>query len=90
VLAFHGSPRDFDDILFPDTVDVSPWQVDGYALHAGGHTHFQWTTRVGEALYVNPGSVGLPIYRWNDRRPLEHAEYAIVDGPSVEFRRCVY
>jgi hypothetical protein len=35
-------------------------------------------------------SVGHPIYRWNDRRPLEHAEYAIVDGPSVEFRRCVY
>ena len=88
LLAFHGSPRNFEDILFPDTEDVSPWQVEGYALLAGGHTHFQWTTRIGDAVYVNPGSVGLPVYRWNDRRALEHAEYAIVDGRSVEFRRC--
>lgn len=90
LLAFHASPRNFDDILFPDTVDVSPWCVDGYPLLAGGHTHFQWTTRIGDAVYVNPGSVGLPVYRWNDRRPLDHAEYAIVHGSAVEFRRCAY
>jgi predicted phosphodiesterase len=88
LLAFHGSPRNFEDILFPDTEDLSPWRVDGYALLAGGHTHFQWTTRIGDAIYVNPGSVGLPVYRWNDRRPLDHAEYAIVHGAGVEFRRC--
>jgi predicted phosphodiesterase len=88
VLAFHGSPRHFEDVLLPDTEDTSPWQVDGYALLLGGHTHFQWTTRVGEAVYINPGSVGLPVYRWNDRRPLDHPEYAIVHGSAVEFRRC--
>lgn len=87
LLAFHGSPRHFEDILLPDTEDVSPWLVDGPALLAGGHTHFQWTTRLGGAVYVNPGSVGLPVYRWNDRRPLDHAEYAIVTGLAVEFRR---
>lgn len=27
------------------------------------------------------GSAGLPVHRWNDR-------HAIVDGESVEFRRC--
>jgi predicted phosphodiesterase len=90
VLAFHGSPRNYDDILFPDTEDVSPWQVEGFDLLVGGHTHFQWTARVGDAVYANPGSVGVPVYRWNDRRPLPHAEYAILDGRSVEFRRCVY
>ena len=90
VLAFHGSPRSYDDILFPDTEDRSPWHVDGVDLLVGGHTHFQWTTRIGDAVYANPGSVGLPVYRWNDRRPLPHAEYAILDGRSVEFRRCVY
>jgi predicted phosphodiesterase len=90
LLAFHASPRNFEDILFPDTPDLSPWRVDGPDLLAGGHTHFQWTTRIGDAVYVNPGSVGLPVYRWNDRRPLPHAEYAIVDGRSVEFRRCAY
>jgi predicted phosphodiesterase len=90
LLAFHASPRSFEDILFPDTADLSPWQVDGPDLLAGGHTHFQWTKRIGGAVYVNPGSVGLPVYRWNDRRALPHAEYGIVDGRSVEFRRCVY
>jgi predicted phosphodiesterase len=91
LLAFHGSPRSFDDILFPDTGDLSPWTVDGYAVLAGGHTHFQWTTRIGAATYVNPGSAGEPVYRWNDRRRLDGvAEYAIVHGHAVEFRRCVY
>jgi predicted phosphodiesterase len=88
LLAFHGSPRHFEDVLLPDTEDLSPWEVSGPTLLAGGHTHFQWTTRVGDAVYVNPGSVGLPVYRWNDRRPLDHAEYAIVQGSAVEFRRC--
>jgi predicted phosphodiesterase len=88
LLAFHGSPRSYDDILFPDTEDLSPWQADGFELLAGGHTHFQWTKRVGDAVYVNPGSVGQPVHRWYDRRPLPHAEYAIVhDGDGVEFRR---
>ena len=88
VLAFHGSPRHFEDVLLPDTEDASPWQDEGHALLVGGHTHFQWAKPLGEALYVNPGSVGLPVYRWNDRRPLDHAEYAIVHGDAVEFRRC--
>jgi predicted phosphodiesterase len=88
LLGFHGSPGNFDDILFPDTVDLTPWSGTGSRLLAGGHTHFQWLRRIGDAVYVNPGSVGVPVYRWNDRRALEHAEYAIVDGESVEFRRC--
>jgi predicted phosphodiesterase len=95
LLAFHGSPRSFDDILFPDTEDVSPWVATGHTLLAGGHTHIQWTTRIGDSTYVNPGSVGQPVYRWNDRRLVEGvAEYAIVHGAGVgvgvEFRRCAY
>jgi predicted phosphodiesterase len=91
LLAFHGSPQSFDDILFPDTEDLSPWVAAGRALLAGGHTHFQWTTRIGDSTYVNPGSVGQPVYRWNDRRAVDgFAEYAIVHGPGVEFRRCAY
>jgi predicted phosphodiesterase len=87
LLAFHGSPRHFEDVLLPDTKEISPWRVEDFRLLAGGHTHFQWTTRIDDAVYVNPGSVGIPVYRWSDRRPLNHAEYAIVDGISVEFRR---
>ena len=78
LLAFHGSPRHFEDVLLPETADVSPWQVDGYALLAGGHTHRQWTRRIGDALYVNPGAV-----------MSSPSEFAIVTGGSVEFRQCV-
>jgi predicted phosphodiesterase len=77
LLAFHGSPRHFEDVLRPETEDLSPWRVDGYALLAGGHTHRQWTRRIGDALYVNPGAV-----------MSSPSEYAIVTGGSVEFRQC--
>jgi predicted phosphodiesterase len=77
LLAFHGSPRHFEDVLLPETGDDAPWQVAGYELLAGGHTHTQWTRRIGDALYVNPGAImSAP------------AEFAIVNGRSVEFRRC--
>jgi predicted phosphodiesterase len=77
LLAFHGSPRHFEDVLLPETKDVSPWEVDGYSLLAGGHTHRQWTRRLGDATYVNPGAV-----------MSSPPEYAIVTDGSVEFRHC--
>jgi predicted phosphodiesterase len=77
LLAFHGSPRHFEDVLLPATEDDGPWHVDGYALLAGGHTHLQWARRLGDALYVNPGAV-----------MSEPAEFAIVTGSAVEFRHC--
>jgi len=95
LLAFHGSPRSFDDILFPDTEDLSPWEGTNADLLAGGHTHFQWTRRIGDALFVNPGSVGLPMD--GDPRPAyarSLAEWAFVtvqDGAvAVEFRQIAY
>jgi predicted phosphodiesterase len=90
LLAFHGSPRNFEDILFPETEDDSPWRVEGYDLLAGGHTHVQWTTRRGDAQYVNPGSVGLAVDRYDGRRQMPYAEFAIVIDGAVEFRHCGY
>jgi len=77
LLAFHGSPRHFEDVLLPETRDLSPWEVDGYSLLAGGHTHRQWTRAIGAATYVNPGAV-----------MSSPSEYAIVTGESIEFRQC--
>jgi predicted phosphodiesterase len=74
LLAFHGSPRSYDDVLLPETEDDSPWLVDGFDVLAGGHTHQQWTRIVGGALYVNPGAV-----------MSDPAEFAILDGSSVSF-----
>ena len=77
LLAFHGSPRSYDDVLLPETEDDSAWRADGFDVLAGGHTHRQWTRAIGGALYVNPGAV-----------MSEPPEFAVVTGRSVEFFRC--
>ena len=79
LLAFHGSPRSYDDVLLPETEDDAAWRVPGFAVLAGGHTHIQWTRVVGDALYVNPGAV-----------MSQQAEFAILEGRSVSFHRCAY
>ena len=89
--AFHGSPHSYDDVLLPETPDAQAeqrWGGSGVDLLAGGHTHLQWTRSIDGALYVNPGSVGLAYDRFDDEpEPVTVAEYAIVSGGSVEFRR---
>ena len=79
LLAFHGSPRSYDDVLLPGTEDDAAWRVPGFDVLAGGHTHIQWTRVVGDALYVNPGAV-----------MSQPAEFAILEGRSVSFHRCTY
>jgi predicted phosphodiesterase len=89
--AFHGSPRSYDDVLLPETPDGVAERLlggSGVDLLAGGHTHLQWTRYVDGALYVNPGSVGLAYDRFDSEpAPTEVADYALVTGGSVEFRR---
>jgi predicted phosphodiesterase len=89
--AFHGSPHSYDDVVLPETPDAQVERVfggSGVDLLAGGHTHLQWTRYVDGALYVNPGSVGLAYDRHDEvLQPRQVAEYAIVTGGSVEFRR---
>ncbi len=97
MLFFHGSPRDYEDVLLPESgADaLEPFLGHDAALLAGGHTHLQWTRQIGEALYVNPGSVGRSYDRDTDPpvvRPL--AEWALVtvqdSAVAVEFRQVSY
>ena len=97
LLLFHGSPRSYDDVLLPELRGdaLEPFLGHDAALLAGGHTHLQWTRRIGDALYVNPGSVGVSYDRHTDPpvlRPV--AEWALVtvaDGAvAVEFRQVRY
>jgi predicted phosphodiesterase len=97
LLFFHGSPRSYDDVLLPesDAAALEPFGDHGAALLAGGHTHLQWTRRIDDALYVNPGSIGISYDRHSEPlvvRPL--AEWALVtieDGAvAVEFRQVPY
>jgi predicted phosphodiesterase len=101
LLFFHGSPRSYDDVLLPELGGeaLEPFLGHDATLLAGGHTHLQWTRPIGDALYVNPGSVGISYDR-PDRyapeppalRPL--AEWALVTvadaAVAVEFRQVPY
>ena len=97
MLFFHGSPRFYEDVLLPDSDAAALEPYLGYdaALMAGGHTHLQWTRQIGDALYVNPGSVGLSWDRHTDPPVLRAlAEWALVtvadDAVAVEFRQIPY
>jgi putative phosphoesterase len=99
LLCFHGSPASYDDVLLPEwpQATLAPFEGHEADLLVGGHTHTQWTRRIGNAVFVNPGSVGLAYDR---HRPddelvlLPVAEYAVVFvdelGLSVEFRKVPY
>lgn len=97
LLLFHGSPHSYDDVLLPELAGeaLEPFLGHGAVLLAGGHTHLQWTRRIGDALYINPGSVGISYDRHADPPVLRTlAEWALVtvaDGAvGVEFRQVPY
>jgi len=97
MLVFHGSPQNYEDVLLPESDDdaLAPFLGRDAALLAGGHTHLQWTRRIGDALFVNPGSVGLSYDRHTDPPTIRSvAEWALVtvqDGAvAIEFRQIPY
>ena len=84
LLAFHGSPRSFDDIIGPDTSaeDLNEMLAGAdESVLAGGHTHVPLHRRYGEQTILNPGSVGMPFasYGFAGRVDvLPHAAYAVL------------
>jgi putative phosphoesterase len=97
LLLFHGSPGSYDDVLLPELGGeaLEPFLGHDAGLLAGGHTHLQWTRRIGDALYVNPGSVGISYDRHDDPPVLSTlAEWALVTvahgAVGVEFRQVPY
>jgi predicted phosphodiesterase len=95
LIAFHGSPRSYEDFIYATTPDAELSQMlDGTRapMLAGGHTHFAMLRQFDGALLVNPGSVGLPFAKQEAvMRISPWAEYAIVDAEdghlSVDLRR---
>jgi len=96
LLAFHGSPRSFDDEIFATTTDDELEQMLAgcdASVYAGGHTHFQMFRRYGERVVLNVGSVGQPFRRRQQgvMRISPWAEYCVIgreDGRlAVELRR---
>ncbi len=96
VLCFHGSPTSYDDVLLPSLSDAELRGLLGEQaadVLAGGHVHLQWLHRLGDAVFLNPGSVGLSYDHEqpeDDFRFDPWAAYGIVDaGETLEisFRR---
>jgi len=98
LLAFHGSPGSFDDVILPSLDEESHRELlAGHEadVFAGGHVHLQWMRRLGPSVFVNPGSVGLSYDHSqpeDDVRFDSWAAYALVttdEGGAVEvaFRR---
>jgi predicted phosphodiesterase len=97
LLCFHGSPASFNDLIFPETPQDEVRRLldpRAAALFTGGHTHLQQLRRLDDALFFNPGSVGLAYDRnqpAEDARVDPWAEYAIVTADDaqlgIEFRR---
>lgn len=91
LLAYHGSPRSYNEILQVTTPDAELEQAFA-GFHAdvmvGGHTHTQMLRRYKDGLVLNPGSVGLAM---DSVSPLSEAhnppwgEYAIVASENGRF-----
>jgi putative phosphoesterase len=99
LLAFHGSPRSYEDAILATTPDEElERMLDGRSatVFASAHTHFQLFRRFEESVVVNPGSVGLPFRRQQEgvMRIAPWAEYGVVvyeqDRLAVELRRTAY
>lgn len=98
VLCVHGSPRSYDDIITATTPGETLAELfqERAPLMFGGHTHVQLLRQYQDAVFVNPGSVGLPYERLPDgtvRNPAR-AEYALLEvlrrQPNITFRRVPY
>jgi len=100
LLCFHGSPRSYDEVLLPET----PYETfieylggDPTTMYTGGHTHVQFTRRVGDTFHFNPGSVGLayshhqPDDSFHTDAAAEYAVLTVEQGrTALEFRRVPY
>lgn len=99
LLAFHGSPISFDQVLLPSTLDDEFQEtLKPYADHilTGGHVHLQYTRRLRDSqnFYFNPGSVGVA---YNHEQTIEQklldpwVEYALLtiekSNSQLEFVR---
>jgi diadenosine tetraphosphatase ApaH/serine/threonine PP2A family protein phosphatase len=100
LLAFHGSPSSYDDVILPHLDEEEFRRLLGSpraAFMAGGHVHLQWLRRYGATTFVNPGSVGLSYDHAQPEDALRldaFAAYARIDIDEsridIAFRRVPY
>ncbi len=85
-LLVHGTPRDpLDEYVMRDP-EVWAKRVENVEadIVCVGHSHLQFNLVAGDAVVLNPGSVGQP--RDGDPR----AAYAVIDNGRIELKRMSY
>jgi predicted phosphodiesterase len=97
LLGCHATPASYDPIVFPTAPEDefrAAFAGTGADVVACGHIHLPYLRRIGEALVLNPGSVGLGYDHEQEEDSLRFdpwAAWALVstrDGRlSVDFRR---
>ncbi len=90
VLFVHGSPRDINESLYedrPEATFIQVAKISGCDLLVFGKTHQAYQKKANHTVFVNSGSVGLPI------EDINVASYIVVEIDKqirVEFRRVDY
>jgi predicted phosphodiesterase len=99
LLAFHGSPTSYDDVILPALEEEEFRRLIGSPradVLAGGHVHLQWLRRYGTATFLNPGSVGLSYdhVQPDDAFRLDafgaYARITVTDELEIAFRRVTF
>jgi putative phosphoesterase len=86
-LYVHATPQDDETVVTELTTEERFAEVLAGVEQqrvVAGHTHMQLERRVGETLFVNPGSVGMPY----EAQP--GAYWALLDEDGLKFRRSDY
>jgi putative phosphoesterase len=101
ILAFHGSPLSFTDIIQattpPELLDVY-FEAQKADIFIGGHSHIQMVRRYADKLILNSGSVGNAFkFAFQPGKPvhlLPWAEYMIInqsgDSLNIDSRRVYF
>lgn len=95
LLAFHGSPESCRESIGATTPEERLTELrsafGSQAVWTGGHTHAPLLRSLDGWRLLNPGSVGLAYEKRGDRyMNISRAEYLILDGDDVQFRRVAY
>lgn len=95
LLAFHGSPESCRESIGATTPVARLEELRaGFrqrAVWVGGHTHAPLLRTLDGWRLLNPGSVGMAYEKRGGRYVnVSRAEYLIVDGDGIQFRRVRY
>ena len=77
----HGSPTNVNEHLWPnDSKTAQILRQDSNDLLIGGHIHLQFEQTQGEKLFLNPGSIGLPL------KSQTKAQFLILEGQEGSWK----